>query len=274
VYEKLTKTDQPNVRPAHLIIKEAINTWIHSLEDHNRPLPAKAHARVVTPFGNNKLMIEMNSSKMVNWMRANISRILGQILNSPVKLLTCSYTVVARFMPIAFDRTPASLRAIEDDMAFPHKSILDSSWVKDPSKHTKLQKCANLKLYCLTPKTANTLINGPTYILGSRLSIQKDIRSPGVCNKCQKYSHIVKSCMETNDTFRTCGSCGSCGKDHCTSLCQEKVLHKCTPCRSTDHTTSYTSCPIYCQQEQAMKDKDPETVLPYHLTHESWTCRL
>jgi hypothetical protein len=30
MYEKLTKTDQPNIRPAHLIIKEAINTWLHS----------------------------------------------------------------------------------------------------------------------------------------------------------------------------------------------------------------------------------------------------
>src|SRR5258707_1076748 len=169
---------------------------------------------MVAILGDNRMLIEMNSIEAADWMQANPDRILSQILKCETRVLDRTYPVVARFVLTAFDRTPDSLKKLEDEMGLQNGLIRDSLWIKNLSKCVPNQQFANLKILCATPKAANILINGPVYIMGSRLSIQKDIRSPGVCNKCQKYGHIVKNCTESNDI------CGKCSKDHRTSLCQ------------------------------------------------------
>ena len=259
------KTDQPNPKPTNLVIKETINTRLSAPEDRSGPLPKDVVVRTISSYGNNRMMIEMNSGEAATWMRTHLDRIIGNILKCPVKLLTCTYIVIARFIPVTFDPSPAGLKEIEDAVDLPNGSIQDASWVKHPSKRTGHQKVANLKIFCTTPEAANTLINGPVYIAGSRICIQKDIRSPRVCNKCQRYGHIVKDCNATSDV------CGKCGKTHPTSTCRERNECKCTPCGSTDHSTNYTNCPIYHQHERSMMDKNPEIISPYYLTNEEWT---
>jgi hypothetical protein len=133
-HEKLFKTNQLNAKPINILIKEAINNWLSSPEDKDRPLPKKAHVQVVNLFGNNHLMVEMNTNKAAMWMKNHPDRILGCLLKSLVKILTHTYAVVARFLPIAFDITEANLQALEEDMAFPTGSIKGAHWIKDPSK--------------------------------------------------------------------------------------------------------------------------------------------
>jgi hypothetical protein len=173
--------------------------------------------------------------------------------------------VIARFVPITFDPTPTCLRELEDMVNLPAGSIQEAGWIKHPSKCTGHQKVANLRILCTTLEAANKLINGPTYISGSRLCIQKDIRTPGVCNRCQMYGHIIKDCKAASDT------CGQCGETHQTSTCNKRTASKCTPCGSNDHPMNHESCPIYRQHENSMMDRNPETISPYYLTNEEWT---
>ena len=264
-HQRFAKTDQPNAKLTNLAIKEAINDWLNAPEDRNGPLPKDVNAKAIAIYGNSRMMIEMNSSDAANWIRTHLDRVIGNILKGPVKILARTYTVVARFVPITFDPTPANLKELEDAMDLPNGSIQEASWIKHPSKRTGHQKVANLKIFCTTSEAANTLINGPSYITGSRISIQKDIRSPGVCNKCQTYGHIIKDCKATTDT------CGTCGGAHRTSTCHERTERKCTPCGSTDHSTKYAGCPIYLQHERSMTDRNPESLSPYYLTNEEWT---
>ena len=211
------------------------------------------------------MMIKMNSSNAANWIHTHLDCIIGNILKCPVKVLSQTYTVVARFILIMFDSTLANLKELEDAMDLPNSSIQEASWIKHPSKCTGHQKVANLKIFCTTPESANTLINGLTYITGSRISIQKDIRSPGVCNKCQTYGHTIKDCKATTDTCRTCG------RAHHTSTCHKSTECKCTPCGSTGHSTKYAGCLIYLQYEKSMTDRNPELLSPYYLTNKEWT---
>jgi hypothetical protein len=268
-FEADTHTKVPKPSPQSndptLIIRNAINTWLSSLEDQNGPLPTNAKARSIKIFGNSCLFIKMNSVEAVNWMKANPNHIIGDILKCKTRVLTRTYAVIARFVPVTFKPTATNLKLVEDDLSLPNSSIEEAVWIKHPSKHSKVQKYANLKILCSTPEAANTLITRPTYILGSHLSIQKDIKTPGVCNKCQQYSHIVRDCKEMKDT------CGQCAGEHQTSLCINTTECKCTPCGSTEHTTNHPECPVYQQHKTSMIDWDPEAMSPYYLTQEEWT---
>lgn len=262
---RLTKPDSPDTTTPGILTKSALNSWLDSPEDRNGPIPKRTAVRVVRIFGNSRILIEMNSPEAADWMRANAERILGEIFGCKTSILTRSFTVIARFVPVNFDISPANLRSMEDDLALPANSLVNATWIKDPSKRANDQKYANLKIFCSTPETANTLITGPAFILSSRLCIQKEIKTPGVCNKCQRYGHLARDCKETNDT------CGFCGQGHRSSLCNKADTYKCTPCGSTDHPTNHYQCPIYSRLAQAIVDRDPETTSAYFLTDEPWT---
>src|SRR5260370_42285093 len=117
------------------------------------------------------MRIEMNSIEAADWMRAKPDRILSQILKCETRVLGRTYPVVARFVPTAFDRTPNSIKKLEDEMGLQNGSIRDSLWIKNLSKRVPNQQFANLKILCATPEAANILINRPVYIMGSRLTI-------------------------------------------------------------------------------------------------------
>ena len=206
--DKLVKKDQTHNRPPSLQLKDAINTWLNAPEDQDGSIPPKAVARVITLYSNSKMMIEMNSREAADWMRSHPDRILGGILKCPITIITRTYPVIARFVPINFDITRTSLQLVENDLGLPNGSIREAKWIKHKSKRDPSQQFANLKIFCVTQEVANSLINGSIQIMGSRLSITKDVRTPAVCNKCQKYNHFARDCYEENDT------CGLCGREH------------------------------------------------------------
>lgn len=100
--------------------------------------------------------------------------------------------------------------------------------------------------------------------MGSQLRIHKDIRTPGTCNRCQKYGHIVPDCKDESPT------CAKCGEDHRSMECTTGRT-KCTPCGSEDHQTNDERCPKRIERENAAIDKKPEAHTPYYVTDERWT---
>ena len=262
--EKLTRICPQGISHGQFI-KEQVTNRLKPAEDSNGPLPNNAFVRLVNTYENFRALIEMNSAESADWMKTYPNRILGDILGCEIKIVGRVYPVVARFMPITFEITQDAIRQIEKDASLPPNSIQEATWIKDPTKRLNSQKYANIKFLCTTPQTANKMISGPVYGAGSRLAIHKDIRLPGVCNKCQRYGHVARNCHENTDT------CGICGEEHRTSTCNNSQIRKCTPCGSTNHPTNSVDCPIYRQREQAMADKDPEAVSPFYLTSDIWT---
>jgi len=179
--DKFAKDDQPTTKPTNLVIKDTVNTWLNAPEDQKGPLPRNAITKAIATYGNNCMMLEMNSTKSATWMCTHPKRILGKILKCPVKVLTRTYIVIARFVPITFDTSPASLKELEEVMELPNGTIQEACWIKHPSKRAVHQRYANLKILCTTPEGANVLINGPTYILGSQESASKRISGRQEC---------------------------------------------------------------------------------------------
>ena len=66
--DKLAEKNQTNDRPPSLQLKDTIFNWLNAPDDQDRTIPPKAVARVITLYGNSKMMIEMNSREAADWM--------------------------------------------------------------------------------------------------------------------------------------------------------------------------------------------------------------
>jgi len=121
--DKLVEKNQTNDRPPSLQLKDAINNWLNAPDDQDRTIPPKAAARVITLYGNSKMMIEMNSREAADWMQSYPDRILGGLLKCLITVITHTYPVVARFILINFDITHTSLQTVENDLGLPNSSI-------------------------------------------------------------------------------------------------------------------------------------------------------
>ena len=171
-------------------------------------------------------------------------------------------------MPTHFQTDSAGLRELETNAKLDPHSIIHATWIKDPSRRTPGQRCANIKVFCKTPEAANSLIMSSLQHLGSQLRTHKDIKVPSTCLKCQQYGHFTMNCAETLPT------CGKCGNGHPTLECGTHTTPKCTPCGSNDHQTNDPACPERQNRENALLLKDPETLTPYYTTNERWTWGL
>ena len=187
----------------------------------------------------------------------------GLVLLHPIKVLGRLYQVVTRFMLIQFQTNTEGVCKLEISANLPEKSISHVTWLKNPECRAPGQKCTNVKIHCKSAEDTNHLILGSGRIshMGSQLCIHKDIRTPGTCNHCQKYSHIAPDCKEASPT------CGKCGEDHRGAECTTGHI-KCTPCGSTDHQTNDEKCPEHIVCENAVIDKKPEAHTPYYITDE------
>lgn len=154
--------------------------------------------------------MEANLREAAVWIRQNGMQFLQTLLGHPIKILGRLYLVIARFMPVLFHMNKEGIHELEGSANLAANTISHITWIKNPDKGAKGQEYAKMKIFCKSAKTANHLILGAGCFkhLGSNLRIHKDIKAPGTCNQCQKYSHISSQCPETNLT------CTKCAENH------------------------------------------------------------
>ena len=174
------------------------------------PLPPNSTIHVINQYWNNKLLIKTNSWAATKWLKANATCVLQPIIGHLIKVLGRLYQVITCFMPVQFQTNAEGIHKLEISTNLLVESISHVTWLKNPKCRSPSQHCANVKIHCKSAKDANTLILGSGHIshLGSQLHIHKDIRSPGTCNRCQKYGHIAPDCKEESPT------CTKCREDH------------------------------------------------------------
>ena len=249
------------------MLEQAANSRLTTDAGDLEGVPQGSSIRSIRQCRANRFLIETRSSDTAEWIKEHPDSLQAPFRNQ-VKILSRLYPVVVRFMPTHFQTDSAGLRELETNAKLDPHSIARATWIKDPSRRTPNQRCANIKIYCETPEAANSLIMSSPQHLGSQLRIHKDIKVPSTCLKCQRYGHFVINCTETRPT------CGKCGGGHPTLECDTHTTTRCTPCGSSDHQTNDPACPERQSRENAIMLKDPETLTPYYTTHERWTWGL
>ena len=249
------------------MLEQATNARLMTDAEGLVGIPQDSSIRSIRQCRANRFLIETRNSETADWIKEHPDSLQAPFRNQ-VKILSRLYPVVIRFMPTHFQTDSAGLRELETSAKLDPHSIVRATWIKDLSRRTPGQICANIKVFCETLEATNSLIMSSPQHLGSQLRTHKDIKVPSTCLKCQQYSHFAMNCAET------LSMCGKCSDGHPTLECDTHTTPKCMPCGSNDHQTNDPACPEHQNQENAILVKDPETLTPYYTTNERWTWGL
>ena len=103
------------------------------------------------------------------------------------------------------------------------------------------------------------------YICSNRTYPKRLKYEPKQCMKYHKWGHFASDCQAKTDT------CGTCGENHITTECIDKGKRFCVACKATNHASWDRSCPEFQRKITQFDEINPENVLTYFPTEESWT---
>jgi hypothetical protein len=178
-----------------------------------------------------------------------------------------TFSVIFRFVPCQGQFDPsnsAHLRNIERENDLADGSIASASWCKRPDKRSTNQSTATLKVACSSPEAANLLLTGRIRVEDHLVSVQKDLRIPIRCMKCQEYGHTQDACIG----IERCSTCAS--ESHSSRDCNKTP--KCVSCGDgSTHPSTSPACPTFIHKSEALDGRCPENSMPFFPTDESWT---
>jgi len=212
-------------------------------------------------------LLDMDSSESANCLKTYTTKpgstLITTTFSKSALFKPKGYNLIFKFVPCTGDFDPsdkAHLASIETNNNIKPGSILSASWIKQPDDRATNQTLTFLKVICLSPKSANRLLQDRTYVSGHLITVTKDLCEPICCNKCQLfgYFHI------------TCAHCTS--KSHSTDKCPPNQPPCCVSCGpSSHHSSYYRKCPAFTTNCRAIDARYSENNMPYFPTDKPWT---
>lgn len=180
-----------------------------------------------------------------------------------------AYALIAHFVPCLGQFNPSnrtSLEIIERENGLPRGAIMKAAWLKRPELRSSWQSVATLCLVCNNPVVANDMIWGRIFIGGKQITIQKDMKEPIRCNKCQRYGHTRHDCKDDKRCMRCMGT------NHSAKDCSAPKP-RCVACSpESTHNCADRACPTFKRLCVELDIRMPENRMPYFPTEdpESW----
>ncbi|KAF5381383.1 hypothetical protein D9615_008435 [Tricholomella constricta] len=175
--------------------------------------------------------------------------------------------MIAKFVSVEFDPSLADHRdSVLENNRIPPGAIASLKWIKPKERRSPGQQSAHLAIRLYDQTVANELAVRGLFILGERISVEKDHKEPLRCYKCQDWDHLANAC------HRSVTYCGRCGDDgHSARDCNSEQIY-CIPCGRRGHISGdRRHCPIYKKKRDELNARMPENAMPYFPTEEPWT---
>jgi hypothetical protein len=144
-------------------------------------------------------------------------------------------------------------------------TITTMKWAKPVHRRSQTQKTAHMILTFNNADAANRAITNGIYICNRRCHVERVMREPTRCLKCQGWNHFAKECTEEQDR------CGNCTKNHRTGDCPTPLIRCCVSCKTDDHASWSRDCPTFIKKLNDFNDRNPENALQYIPTADPWT---
>ncbi|KAJ6483773.1 hypothetical protein C8R47DRAFT_981202, partial [Mycena vitilis] len=177
--------------------------------------------------------------------------------------------LIAEMVPIELRIEDAGTwRVIEKDGGFIEGGIAGARWVKAPHRRAPGQQVAHLKIEFAEAESANHAIDNGFYYQGRHYDVRKDKREPRRCAKCQKYDgHLAHACRSEVDV------CGRCAENHRTADCPvtDSGTFSCSNCKVSGHGAVDRACPVFCKEQQRLRERDPTAGYRYIPTNDPRT---
>lgn len=250
------------------VIRENANAWLKEVDDSSSD-EAKPSTiiKAATPQTRGGLLLEFDSAASANRFRYYIATnsSLASKFGPEAKICEQSHKLVMRFIPCdgGFEPSePAHLREFETNSGLEAHSITSMSWCRPIDKRAANQSFATATIIINSPKAANHLLTENIYIYEKCITVQKDIRQPLLCNKCQQYGHIHRECP--NEL-----KCVTCTGAHDISTCTLRDRPACVSCGpNSRHPSNDHQCPAFQRRVEDLHKRFPEDTLPLFPTHD------
>jgi hypothetical protein len=216
---------------------------------------------------NKGVLVEMDNDRALEWIRKPENKIAFCIEVGPdVVFKARSHTVIAFNAPLTIDlENETHRKEILDANHFEAETVNMIRWVKPASRRTTEQKSAHLFISFTDATSANRAISNGLTICNKKIRTEKVKKEPTRCLKCQGWNHQAYECVELHDR------CGNCAEDHRTDQCPHPHRTRCVSCDSDDHASWNRRCPTYLRKVSDCDSRNPENLLQFFLTTESWT---
>ncbi|KAF5380418.1 hypothetical protein D9615_004726 [Tricholomella constricta] len=251
--------DFKDASPAQLVSKA--NTAIKKIDPRS-----KHEICAVKRLNNGEILMEANDETAATWVKDNADQ-FTEALGHGATIQRRTFNMIARFVSVDFDPTSAIQHmALTERNRIPQESIASIRWIKPIERHSPGQRTAHLLIKLYDQRAANDLAVRGLYILGERISVEKDRKEPIRCYKCHDWDHVAATCVKSRSF---CGRCGD--TEHATTDCTSHELY-CLPCGRKGHVSGdRRHCPTFKAKRDEMNARMPENSMPYFPTEEPWT---
>ncbi|KAF8219610.1 hypothetical protein L208DRAFT_992928, partial [Tricholoma matsutake] len=215
---------------------------------------------------NGGMLVKAEDDKSATWLcsEANILHMECK-LETSIVIESHNYSSMAYFIPLTFNAMERShIEEVAETNNLPKDSIKKCRWAKAPEQHNPNQTVGHIIITFTDPDSTNQAILNGLVICNKKVLVTKCKREPVRCLKCQGYNHVVNECIIQRDI------CAKCGENHRASECNSPIL-TCTPCRVQGHASSNWTCPTFLKKCTNHEVKNPENLLPFFPSKESWT---
>lgn len=257
------------IEPSSLIdlpaadIRDKANSWLEEIDQAvDEETKPKTVIKAAIPQPRGGLLLELDSVESANRFRYYITtnQDLAEKFGPEAAISKQTHKLIFRFIPCDGDFNPSDpnhIREVEERAGIEPFSIKSMTWCRPENKRAPNQSFANASVIVNSARAGNQLLHGDLYICDKRITIQKDVRHPVLCNKCQQYGHIRRDC--TNDT-----RCVICSGPHDVSSCNDREKPCCVSCGPTSHhTTNATHCPDLQRRRDDLRRRFPEDTMPF-----------
>lgn len=232
--------------------------------------PGRHSISAVRKLTNGGILLEMDSSEGAQWLRNMKDAKFDTLCNGQLERQKRANLLVTHFVPTSFVvtkldldenegnpyREMTSIEELADENGFDAKHLRKMHWSKPIEKRAPGQKVATLVLHVTNVRTANQLIRTGLKIANKKVTINKSIREPLRCNKCQGYGHVQKGCTANT-------RCGNCAENHDTQNCLKDKAEYCINCNIGGHGARSRGCPYFEKKRDQMRENNAEITMPF-----------
>ena len=241
------------------------NEALDKMSDSNKP--EKVKVKGVHKTKRNAILLTLNSKEAATWVReVGNEETFTNAFSKGAHIREREYNLIVPRVPLTFDpKKDTNLREIEEANSLTPRVIRKAKWIKPAERRRPGQTHAYAVLTLTSVDTANKLIRDGIGICSSFSRLTKQKQEPIQCMKCRRWGHFADKCLESEDTY------GTCGEKHRTSTCKSNNKLYCVSCADSSHASWDGSCPEFIRRCENINERNPVNSMPFFPAEQDWT---
>lgn len=236
---------------AHHLVTKANLALDMMRDDKGLTPPAGARFVSVRRLKHGGLLYEVSTAGTARWLY-NVENMnaFSACFGMRAQIKARYYTVVLANVPVSFEPSEASSRALEEENGWSSRDLLSTKWIKKPDRRRPGQATAYLLANFGSVACANTVILNGMSVRGCKIRAWRQAKEAQRCMRCQGYDPVHKAAE-----CKKAGACAKCAsKEHDSRECDAPDnTHRCVNCKVDGHSAWDRACPVFMEATRRLQ---------------------